>query len=73
MLLTCVPRCIRKTKYKQLIDNGNRKIDHSLDIRTLIETIRAVKLLKKLFLSKEQKTMSKVTKLNYVGSESDLE
>jgi hypothetical protein len=73
MLLTCVPRCIRKTKYKQLIDNGNRKIDNSLDIRTLIETIRAVKLLKKLFLSKEQKTMSKVTKLNYVGSESDLE
>jgi hypothetical protein len=27
MLLACVPKCIRKTKFKQLIDKGIVKID----------------------------------------------
>jgi hypothetical protein len=51
MLLLCVPKCIRKTRFKKLIDKGNSKIDQSLDIRTLIETNRAVRVLKKILLN----------------------
>ena len=73
MLLLCVPRCIRKTRFKKLIDKGNLKIDQSLDIRTLIETNRAVLVLKKILLNARQKTMTKLTKLNFLGSETSSE
>jgi hypothetical protein len=73
MLLVCVPRFIRKTRFKKLIDKGNSKIDESLDIRTLIETNRAIRVLKRIFLNKRQKAMSRLTKLNFLGSETSSE
>lgn len=69
MLLTCVPKFIRKTKFKQLIDKGNKKIDQLLDIRSLIETTRAIRVLKRLFLNRHQRVMSRLTPLNYIGLE----
>ncbi len=73
MLLLCLPRCIRKTRFKKLIDKGNKKIDQSLDIRTLIETNRAIRVLKKILFNARQKKMSKLTKLNFFGSETSSE
>jgi hypothetical protein len=73
MLLLCLPRCIRKTRFKKLIDKGNSKIDQSLDIRTLIETNRATRVLIKILLNARQKTMTKLTKLNFLGSETSSE
>jgi hypothetical protein len=73
MLLLCVPKCIRKTRFKKLIDKGNSKIGQTLDIRTLIETNRAVRVLKKILLNARQKKMTKLTKLNFLRSETSSE
>ena len=73
MLLICVPKFIRKTKFKQLIDKGNKKIEQSLDIRTLIETTRVMRVIKSLILNKNQKALSRLTPLNYICSETSSE
>ena len=69
MLLTCLPRCFGKSRYRKIINKGTEKIDQSLDIRTLIETNRTVKILKRVLLNYRQAVMCDLTKLSYVGSE----
>jgi reverse gyrase len=69
MLLTCLPRCIGKSRYRKIIEKGTNKIDQSMDIRTLIETNRTVKILKRVLLNYRQSVMCDLTRLSYVGSE----
>ena len=73
MLLTCVPKFIRKTKFKKLIEKGKKKLDQSLDIRTLIEATRAIQVFKRLFLNRHQSSLSRLTPPNYIGSETSAE
>jgi hypothetical protein len=43
--------CARKDGYKKLIELGSSKLDKSLDIMTLIETIRFVNIFRKTMLN----------------------
>ena len=69
MLLLCLPSCIRRTRLKKLVNKGNKRIEEHLDIRTLIETSRAMRVLKKILFNARQKKMTKLTKLNFLGLE----
>ena len=70
MLLSCLPRFIDRTRYRKIIDRGTEKIDDSLDIRTLIETNRTVKILKRVLLNYRQSVMCELARHNYLASES---
>jgi hypothetical protein len=63
--------CDRKSSEKKLIEIGSLKLDHNLDIRTLIETIRFVKIFRKGMLNSKQRILAKLTKTHYLESSSD--
>ncbi len=63
--------CDRKSIEKKLIKIGSIKLNHNLDIQTLIETIRFVKIFKKGMLNSKQRILAKLTKDHYLESSSD--
>ena len=70
MILTCLPKFMRKSRYKDLIVRGNDKIDNLLDIRNIIETIRVVHILKKIILNRKQIVLSGFAKVRFICSSS---
>ena len=73
IVFTFIPTVCRKSRYKRLFEKGVKRIDKSLDIRTLIETVRSVKVLKKILLNKWQRILSAFNKYTYIDTESSSE
>lgn len=73
MVFTFIPTVCRQSRYKRLFEKGVKKIDKSLDIRTFIETVRSVKVLKKILLNKRQRILSAFNKYTYLDTESSSE
>jgi len=63
--------CVRKGKYKGQIKIGVKKLEKTLDIQTLIEAIRVVKILRRALLNREQLILSKLSKSNFLESSSE--
>jgi len=52
---------------------GTSKLEKTLDLQTLIEAIRAVKILRKALFNREQSILSKLSKSNFLESSSEVE
>jgi hypothetical protein len=65
--------CVRKSKFKSKIKIGTSKLEKTLDLQTLIEAIRAVKILRKALFNREQLILSKLSKSNFLDSSSEAD